>query len=259
MSKLRIKYSLFGDDGDETEYFSIKPADAKRFNVSILGLGSIASQGKPREVLAAIFDLEGFTNFCSQADPHLFMPVFLGRFLDWIFKTILNETICKESGGDVLLWTKLPFYAKFTGDGVLFLWDLKNTEPCDVGNMVMVLDNVCDAYRNDFLPKIRNKVVKPPSRLRCGAARGRVVSVGSDMDYVGPCINTASRLQKLEKFSFAFLAKGIDLGMFAEVEQKNIVLIKYPIRGVGDEELIYVKQREFNSLSDKQKTDLAQT
>ena len=45
-----------------------------RFNPDVLGLGDISSRSTQVEALAAIFDLSGFTNFCSQVDPHLAVP-----------------------------------------------------------------------------------------------------------------------------------------------------------------------------------------
>jgi hypothetical protein len=39
-------------------------------------------------VLAAMFDLEGFTAFSDRRDPHLFVPQFVDAFLGWLFSTI---------------------------------------------------------------------------------------------------------------------------------------------------------------------------
>src|ERR1700687_748845 len=60
----------------------------KRFNADILGLGKISQEGEYMEALAAMFDLEGFTMFCNQIDPHLVVPEFLDSFLKWLFEQI---------------------------------------------------------------------------------------------------------------------------------------------------------------------------
>jgi len=81
----------------------------------------------------------------------------------------------------------------------------------------------------------------------------QVTGIGSS-DYVGICINIASRLQKLGDgaFSFAFTKKGLD-------ENKNddwledFRLIKITIRGVSKEELVYVLRKEFQTLSREDK------
>ena len=43
-----------------------------------------------------------------------------------------------------------------------------------------------------------------PLKLRCGIARGQIMSIGDASLFVGPCINVAARLQKLGKFSLPF-------------------------------------------------------
>ena len=55
-----------------------------RFNPGVLGLGDIGAPSKQVDALAAVFDLEGFTSFCSHVDPHLAVPEYLSRFLDWL-------------------------------------------------------------------------------------------------------------------------------------------------------------------------------
>ena len=81
-------------------------------------------------------------------------------------------------------------------------------------NVVVSLEIICRHYENDFYPQIKKVVVEPPNTLRCGVARGRVFSVGNGQDYVGPCINIASRLQKLSHLTFCFPRRGFDIGRY---------------------------------------------
>jgi hypothetical protein len=46
------------------------------FNENVLGLGNIGIESETYKVICAIFDLEGFTNFCKQINPQLCVPVF---------------------------------------------------------------------------------------------------------------------------------------------------------------------------------------
>ena len=62
--------------------------DLNNFNSKVLGLGSISTRSRKIDALAAVFDLSDFTKFCGQIDPHLSMPEFLQRFLDWLFGEI---------------------------------------------------------------------------------------------------------------------------------------------------------------------------
>src|ERR1043165_1956858 len=220
-----------------------------QFNSEMLDLGDIAVESESNDALAAVFDLEGFTSFCSQIDPQLVIAKYLNEFLDWLFLSISEAFVQKRVRGHIVLWGKLPFYAKFMGDGVLFLWNTRGLDPEMIGNIVMILLTVCEKYKTDFLPAISVKVSGAPIKLRCGIARGQIFSVGEAKDFVGPCINAAARLQKLMQFSFSFAQRGFYLEeYFTETAQKEFILIKAPIRGIGKEERAYVLKSEFKTL-----------
>jgi class 3 adenylate cyclase len=201
--------------------------------------------------------LEGFTEFCNQIDPHLVIPEYLHEFLSWLFESISSDFLQKNEGDEAVLWCQLPFFAKFMGDGVLFLWDTRYQGYGGIGNTVLALHDICDKYTTSFLPMIRQRVIKPPLKLRCGIARGQIISIGEGRDFVGPCINAASRLQKIGPFSFAFSKRGFNLQRnFHEKKQSNFILVKSPIRGIGEEELFFVRKKEFDALPDEDKENL---
>jgi hypothetical protein len=257
MGTRRFKYTR-KKDAEPDEYWLSK-SNFRKFNQSLLGMGDISKDKECFEALAVIFDLKGFTSFCDQRDPHLEVPEYLNTFLNWLFERIAEESIRKEEANQLILWSQLPFFAKFLGDGVLFLWDARNLTPEAKGNIVVSLYLICNDYEKDFLPKIRRKFTNPPSKLRCGIAQGQVISIGDETDFVGLCINVASRLQKLGdgQFSFAFTKKGLDLERsFHEDWHKDFRLIKILIRGVGKEEFVYVLKKEFNALSKPEKKEL---
>jgi len=225
-----------------------------RFNPDILGLGDVSAPSTQVEALAAMFDLSGFTNFCGQVDPHLAVPEYLSRFLDWLFSEI-KEGLLKESNEEEkVLWASLPFLAKFTGDGVLFLWDTKNMGGAEICNVVTSLWEIRSNYSQEFYPSIRRVVTNPPSFLRCGMSRGMVFSVGNGEDYVGPCINIAARLQKLSLLTFCFSRRGFDVEQHMPEETATKYALKVaPLRGIGEDELVWVRQEEFDGLPDKEK------
>ena len=66
-------------------------AELKKFSPAVLGLGDIGRKSRRIDVIAAVFDLAGFTDFCSQVDPHLSMPIFLKEFLDWLFEEVKSQ------------------------------------------------------------------------------------------------------------------------------------------------------------------------
>jgi len=226
----------------------------KQFNVDLLGLGQVSRESDVTNALAAIFDLEGFTTFCSQLDPQLVVPEYLGEFLPWLFRDIATRFTKERKDGTVLIWGSLPFFAKFTGDGVLFLWD---TEHCKglkgIGNVVISLREISDDYASRFLPKAKAEHARAPSRLRVGICRGQVLSIGDGNDYVGPCINMVSRLQKLGSLSFAVSRRGFDPAKCFPSRADQYVVKTTAIRQIGDDELIVLRKDEYDNLPAKEK------
>ena len=226
-----------------------------RFNPHLLGLGNISLPSNEVEAIAAVFDLSGFTNFCNQVDPHLEVPKYLSRFLDWLFNEIKQSFVQRKYKEGKILWTELPFLAKFLGDGVLFLWDTRRMDGVGICNVVAILRVICRRYVEEFYPQIKTEVIEPPKVLKCGVARGKVFSVGNGQDYVGSCINIASRLQKLSShLTFCFSHRGfdIDVHMHKNVRQ-DLVKKSVTIRGIGENELVVITQEEFDNLPDEEK------
>jgi hypothetical protein len=226
-----------------------------RFNPSALDLGDISLPSSQVEALAAMFDLSGFTTFCSQVDPHLAVPEYLSRFLNWLFDEIRKGLLRESKEDEKVLWASLPFLAKFTGDGVLFLWDTKNMGGAEISNVVTSLWEICANYVAVFYPIIRRLVTQPPKVLRCGMSRGMVFSVGNGEDYVGPCINVAARLQKLSLLTFCLSRRGFDIEKhMPEETAAKYILKSVALRGIGDDELVWVRGEEFDELPDEEKT-----
>lgn len=223
------------------------------FNPDILGLGKIDIKSKQVNALSVIFDLEGFTNFCKQIDPHLAVPEYLSDFLAWIFKKIREESIQKSYKEGYTTYSDLPFLSKYLGDGVLFLWDTEKMSDTAIRNVVVSMYEVCIKYQTEFIPIISKKITSAPTKLRCGIARGTIYSVGNGSDYVGPCINMSARLQKLNSLTFCFSRRGIDPGQLGEGYKDRFLVKKVNIRGIGDDELVCISRIEFNKLEQQEK------
>jgi class 3 adenylate cyclase len=243
--------------GPGVTFNALSPEEFATFNPSVLGLGDISREGENTQALAAFFDLEGFTGFCGQVDSHLVIPEFLTRYLNWLFHTLAAEFCESNDGTTVRLWGCLPFYAKFLGDGILFLWA---TERCrglpGKVNIAQSLLAITNAYVGQFLVDIRKAVSNPPRRLRCGIALGQITSLGGGSDYVGSCINVASRLQKLGNLSFAVSRRGFDLCESPDLEgslRSYLTLKKTAIRSIGQNELVYIRKDEFAALGASEK------
>ncbi|OLE52426.1 MAG: hypothetical protein AUG51_18165 [Acidobacteria bacterium 13_1_20CM_3_53_8] len=255
MPKIDFKYKIVEGSEKGFVYYSLSKKQFESFNASKLGLGDISQQGKYVQALAAFYDLEGFTSFSNQVDSYLVVPEFLQRFIDWLFRSLAEEFKQGEVNSNITIWGSLPFYAKFLGDGLLFLWDTAFNEEVgwdliSISNIVLNLNIISERYRTEFLPEIQRHVSKPPNNLRCGIARGQIISIGEGNDYVGSCINIASRLQKLSQLTFALSRRGFDLSQLDKRHKfwNGLILKKVELRGVGDEELVYIKKKEFRRL-----------
>lgn len=251
---LKEEYKTVTVKGKEKRIKLLSNEQLDKFNAHLLGLGNISLPSRAIEAIAAVFDLSGFTNFCKQVDPRLAVPEYLSRFLDWLFDKIKTEFVAKSYDEGKQLWAPLPFLAKFLGDGVLFLWDTQGMSEGEMRNVVVTLSDICDAYVEEFYPQIKKEVVEPPNILRCGIARGTVFSVGNGEDYVGPCINIAFRLQKMSLLTFCFPRKGLDISKSPKVSVRQYFVEKcVTIRGIGENELVWVIKEEFDNLPQEEK------
>jgi class 3 adenylate cyclase len=227
----------------------LRRSKGERFSISLLGLGKLNSRSSRIDAFAAVFDLSGFTNFCTQVDPQLAVPTFMSQFLPWIVQKIRDESIEKHYPEGLQLWQPLPFYLKFLGDGLLVLWDTTEMNDVDLVNIIVAMKSVCDAYKSELLPDLRAKLAKIPEVLRCGLARGIVFSVGTGNDYVGSCINMAARLQKLPSITFAYNLRGVNIPTHSADLFSHCISKKVNIRGIGDDELIGILETEYNEMN----------
>jgi class 3 adenylate cyclase len=224
----------------------------KQFNPAMLELGDISAPCREKEAVAAVFDLSGFTAFCNQVDSYLAIPRFLNDFLEWFFSNVRQKITKKDYGDRSALWAGLPIMVKFLGDGLILLWDAQRMSEEQICRLAGSLYDICRAYRTGFFPHINMIVNKPPAVLRCGVARGKVYSIGNDKEYVGHCINNASRLSRLGALTFAFPHRGFQVRERMPKEYRHIFVPKYvSIRGVGGDELVWVVREEYERLVGK--------
>jgi len=232
----------------------IKKEKWEDFNSTLLGLGNVGVTSNVTSAICAVFDLEGFTNFCKQIDPQLSTPIFLKQFLDWFFQKIKSETMKSEHPEGIEKWHNLPFLTKFLGDGILVIWDTENMSLTSQSNIIISCRLICNTYVSDFYPLIKRKLSEVPTKLRCGIAKGNIFSVGDGNDFVGPCINYASRLQKLPGCYIAFSDRGFNVEEnFKDAEYEKWIIKKVPIRGIGDFELVYILASDFAKMNANQK------
>ena len=225
-----------------------------KFNPAMLDLGNLNTPCEEKSAFAAVFDLTDFTRFCNQVDAYLEIPRFLNHFLTWFFSCIVQGLTEDNDGEKSTFWAELPIMVKFLGDGLLLIWNTQHMASDQSCRLVATLYNICRAYYWNFYPQISTTINKPPSVLRCGIARGRVFSIGGGRDYVGHCINNASRLSHLDGITFAFPHHGFHVKDDMPPDYARLFVPKYvSIKGVGESEMIWLLKEEFERLSEDKK------
>jgi hypothetical protein len=123
MSKREPKYK---QKSSEPDRYWLRKTDFEKFGADVIRLTDITKNKKTFEGLAVILDLQDFTIFCDQRDPQHQVPRFLGLFIRWLFQRIRTELFDRNDGDEVVLWSHLPIFSKFLGDGVLLIWDVSD-------------------------------------------------------------------------------------------------------------------------------------
>ncbi len=113
MGVIKLSYTRI-EDGDHS-YDRLSIAEFNRFDESLLDLGDISKDGKYFEALAAIFDLEAFTTFSNQIDPHLVVPEYMSEFLHWLFQSISKELVKKKNEEESLLYSPFSLFCEVFG------------------------------------------------------------------------------------------------------------------------------------------------
>jgi class 3 adenylate cyclase len=244
--------SVNDKDGNRVERRALPLSEMATFSEATLGLGNLREKGRKVQAVAAVFDLQGFTRFCSQTEFHLKIAGLLPPVFKWIFTTLRKEIVRGKVGEKATLYCELPFFVKFMGDGVLLLWNAEEMTELRISHVPRILHNVTQQYKKTILKSLRKEISCAPEALRCGVAQGEVRSVGDGNDFVGSCINIAARLQKLSSLSFAVWKPGFNLTKNPDF-WKTMITKKVALRGIGNDELVLILRREFRHLPPTEK------
>jgi len=222
-----------------------------------------------------VFDLEGFTQFVNQRDVD---DYHITEYLNGVFKSI---DVCLLGG--IPFWAKyeekmwLPFsqveryskptHVKFLGDGALYLWTRPFTNSDFKLEFILLLMNRLATLREDFKKVVRLcsdeiQAFNVPERIRFGFARGTVYELSgqrlaekSQKEYVGSCVNLASRLQNYCP-QLGFIASARLAIPNSDLDEHGYMIVSAKkIRGFQQEKVIVIRE-EYKSLPKKTKTEL---
>jgi class 3 adenylate cyclase len=222
----------------------------------------------PKNAVALIYDLEGFSKFFNQPDVQDYVPIFLNY---------VSETMNLIFNGGKYYWSKDSstkvnplgveiVHEKFLGDGALYIImppKRTNDFPEDT------LQYLCNRLWNlkDNFDKVIQKsleqvpVLDVPQKIRFGISRGSVYELKKSSttvkEHIGFCVNLASRLQSYcPELGFIasarLMLKDSDLN-----KQGYIKVIATKIKGFPNE-IVIVDKDEFEYLEDFTKENLFQ-
>ena len=235
-------------DGKRRRVLSKARFDA--FNASLLGLGDLTRAATTIDAVAAVFELDSFPEYCRKVESDLAIPFIVKELLFWLTDQLKCEMRRKEHEGGVILWSPLPCFVKFTGEGVLALWETTGESDVSRRNIVANALVICRNYHRDFLFRIRGKISDSPGALHCALARGTVYSIGDGNDFVGAPILTAGRLARLRGVTFSFDTRGFNLKGADKNDwiRREVIVKRVTAPGLGDEELVGLLRTESRAL-----------
>jgi class 3 adenylate cyclase len=219
----------------------------------------------PTNGLALIYDLEGFSRFFNQPDVQHYVPKFLNH-VSTAIQTCLYGGLAywSPNARELGPLRSVPIHEKFMGDGALYVWVDRMDDPIR-DSTVRALCNRLWNLKTDF-DKVARKafdeipVANVPSKIRFGLARGTIfelaTSSGGDKEYIGYCINLASRLQKYCP-DLGFIASArLNLTQGVLTEHGYTRVMATSIKGFPDGEVVIVDKEEYDALGSRLKKRL---
>lgn len=223
--------------------------------------------GMAREAFVLVFDLEGFSNFFSQPDVQEYVSRYLNRIFDAVSRNIYGGIYYwgDDNEKDKTLSSFLePTHVKFLGDGALYIWTFKKGERDRYRTDILYFINRCWNLKNSFLKIVERcsedvPVADLPRRIRFGFASGSVNKLtyrySDRTEYIGYCINLASRLQSYcRELGFIASARIRFSNKIIQEHNYHKVWVK-KLLGFPKEQVIVDKQ-EYEKLSASTKKEL---
>jgi class 3 adenylate cyclase len=207
--------------------------------------------------LALVYDLAGFSTFANRPDAAQWLP----RYINHVSQAI--EVVVH---GGVAYWIdedeeydalQEPSHQKFLGDGALNIWTGTNREPLSSAFVASLCDRLRD-LRQNFKAVVRAasekvQITDVPKEIRFGLALGDVHELrrtdARQREYVGICINLASRLQKYCP-GIGFVGARIQMSPSVRQRRDFVRAIAKRIDGF-ETEYVLLDRYEYNTLDSK--------
>jgi hypothetical protein len=183
--------------------------------------------GQTQHVVALIFDIRGFTNFCKNEGD----PVNISNFIKRIYIKTIQEDFPDAT------------YYKPTGDGLLVIFS------CGLGKEAEITNSVVERavkLVKEFPTLCKgDKLVyfKTPSNIGIGISRGSACCISSEgeiVDFSGKPLNLAARLSDAARPLGVVFDESVSSCIPTEDLAKNYVDENIYVKGLAEEESIKV-------------------
>jgi len=210
----------------------------------------------PKHGIAMIYDLEGFSRFFNQPDVQDYVPKFLNLVSEALSIAIYGGKAYWLPASETLSPLPIaPVGEKFLGDGAMYIWLETNDSPLTTSFVATLCNRLWNLKK--FFPTLLKEafdqlpVVDLPTRVRFGIARGTIYELsrkdGLTTEYIGFCLNLASRLQKYCP-ALDFIASG-RIGLSQERLDKHGYLRVVATRIKGfPREIVILDKAEWSAL-----------
>lgn len=218
----------------------------------------------PKNAVALLYDLEGFSRFFNQPDVQEYVPAFLNH---------VSAAMGVNLFGGEAYWSQYETidplevqvaHEKFTGDGALYiLLPPSGTTDFPIGTLQMLCNRLW-TLKNKFHEVVnkaleRVPVVEVPRNVRFGLSRGSVYELRrpgtTAKEYIGFCINLASRLQTYCR-ELGFVASARLMLPDREIAKHGFLkVVATQIRGFPDE-IVVIDRDEYEALSEETRNTL---
>lgn len=226
--------------------------------------------GIPEQAFVLVFDLESFSKFFSQPDVYYYVAKYLNKAFQAMDILIGGGDAFwlsgknKDEPNKKIKTFREPVHIKFMGDGALYIWTYKPEEEKEFRNSLIAFINNLWNFRIRFDAFIEScsddvPVVDLPRNIRFGMASGSVYKLSyeksRDTEYIGYCINLASRLQ-LYCRDLGFIASArisVDKAKLEKHKYHRVIAKK--LRGLPDE-IVIVDKENYDDLDPEIKEEL---
>ena len=215
----------------------------------------------PKKCLVLIFDLENSSSFFSHPDVQSYIPKFLNYVFDCMSVLINGGKAYWDENHKQYKPFAEPRAWKFLGDGALYLWPYELLE--EIVNPEFFINRLrtLKLKFHDVVLKCFEEVpvIHLPQKIRFGLTVGSVTELdysnSQKHEYVGYCINLASRLQGYCRELGLIVSARLVLTP-EQLERNSLIkVVTKNLKGFPNEP-VYVDKLEYNNLDNEIKENL---